>query len=157
MSLPQENVWDYPRPPRLEPFIGTIRIVVDGQELVHTTSALRLLETSHPPSYYIPQADTRMDWLVSNRERTFCEFKGVASYWDLAAADGQRPSVAWSYPDPTARYAALKDYLAFYPGRVDECWVNDERVLPQAGSFYGGWLTSNLIGPFKGGPGTAGW
>jgi uncharacterized protein (DUF427 family) len=129
----------------------------NGKILADTTRGFRLLETSHPPSYYIPQADIAMDLLTPDPTRTFCEFKGSASYWTIA--DGARTSkaAAWSYPAPSKPYAVLRDHLAFYPTRVDACFVGDERVLPQQGDFYGGWITSNLVGPFKGGPGTRNW
>ena len=154
MNIPSESVWDYPRPPRLEPTPRHIRILHAGQALADTHNALRILETSHPPVYYIPRSDLAMDRLHRSPSRgSFCEFKGIATYWSLLDAD----DVAWSYEQPTAPYAALKSHLAFYASRVDECWVDDERVIPQEGDFYGGWITSNLRGPFKGAPGTRGW
>ena len=153
-SRPTESVWDYPRPPRLEPTSRRIRIVHAGQTLADTTQALRILETSHPPVYYLPPAQVRMDLLHRSASRgSFCEFKGVATYWDL----GPAADVAWSYERPTGTYAALAGHLAFYASRVDECWVDDERVVPQPGDFYGGWITADLRGPFKGAPGTRGW
>jgi uncharacterized protein (DUF427 family) len=154
----QESVWDYPRPPRLELCPEPIRVLAAGLVLADTRRALRILETSHPPTYYLPPEDVRMDWLIPNPQRSFCEYKGLAHYWDLALPGHPvRAAVAWSYLDPTPAYADLSQFLAFYPSRVDECWVGDERVRPQEGDFYGGWLTSNLTGPFKGGPGTRGW
>jgi uncharacterized protein (DUF427 family) len=158
-----ESVWDYPRPPRLEPTAAHLLILAAGETLADTTRALRLLETSHPPVYYIPPADIAMQRLVRSPSRsTFCEFKGSAIYWSLTLPRPSGPAlviadVAWSYQRPATPYAALKDHLAFYASRVDECWVDGERVLPQPGDFYGGWITSNLRGPFKGGPGTRGW
>ena len=153
-NAPVENVWDYPRPPRLEPTPRQIRIVHGGRILASTTRALRILETSHPPVYYIPPADIDMAQLTPTRGgQSFCEFKGFATYWSLGAA----ANVAWSYPEPTAAYAALAHHLAFYASKVDECWVDEERVIPQAGDFYGGWITSDLRGPFKGAPGTRHW
>jgi uncharacterized protein (DUF427 family) len=153
-NAPVENVWDYPRPPRLEPTAQQIRIVHAGETLASTTRALRILETSHPPVYYIPPADIDLSRLSrSPAGQSFCEFKGFATYWALA----DTANVAWSYPNPTAPYAALADHLAFYASKVDECWVNDERVIPQPGDFYGGWITANLRGPFKGAPGTRHW
>jgi uncharacterized protein (DUF427 family) len=119
--------------------------------------AVRVLETSHPPVYYIPPEDVRADFLRPSRRHTHCEFKGQASYYDLVL-DGQTVrDAAWHYPDPSPGYEAIRGYLAFYPGRVDECYVDHERVEAQAGDFYGGWLTADIVGPFKGGPGTAGW
>ena len=151
-----ESVWDYPRPPRLEPASCRIRIVQDGQVLADTTRALRILETSHPPVYYLPPADLAMHRLRPSAARgSFCEFKGVAAYWDLV--EPLVPAIAWSYAKPTGAYAALAGHLAFYASRVEECWVDNERVVPQPGNFYGGWITSNLRGPFKGAPGTRGW
>ena len=165
--LPTESVWDYPRPPRLEPTSRRIRIVHAGHTLANTMAALRILETSHPPVYYLPPAQVRMDLLRRSTSRgSFCEFKGVATYWNLdipanGIQTGHPPvlaaDVAWSYEQPTGAYAALAGHLAFYASRVDECWVDDERVLPQAGDFYGGWITSDLRGPFKGAPGTRTW
>ena len=153
-SRSTESVWDYPRPPRLEPTSRRIRIVHAGQTLANTTEALRILETSHPPVYYLPPEQIRMDLLQRSASRgSFCEFKGIASYWNL----GSVADVAWSYERPTGAYAALAGHLAFYASRVDECWVDDERVVPQAGDFYGGWITADLRGPFKGATGTRGW
>jgi uncharacterized protein (DUF427 family) len=154
-----ESVWDYPRPPRLEPTSRHLRVVHAGIVLAQTSHALRILETSHPPVYYFPPAALTMKWLRAGAGRkTFCEFKGVASYWDLILASGEQiRSVAWSYARPSSAYIALKDHLAFYPGMVDECWVDEERVVPQPGDFYGGWITSDIKGPFKGPPGTSGW
>lgn len=160
---PTESVWDYPRPPRLEPTQRRIRIVHAGHTLADTTAALRILETSHPPVYYLPPAQVRMDLLRRSTSRgSFCEFKGVATYWNLDIPHNGHPpvlaaDVAWSYEHPTAPYAALAGHLAFYASRVDECWVDDEQVVPQPGDFYGGWITSDLRGPFKGAAGTRTW
>ena len=153
----RESVWDYPRPPRVEPCHRVVRVEFNGRVLAETCRALRLLETSHPPTYYIPKADLRADLLSANARRSFCEYKGVASYWDIR--DGSKVSIAaaWSYPSPNEPYAALCDHFAFYPGRVEACFVDGERVQAQEGDFYGGWITSDIIGPFKGGPRTAGW
>jgi uncharacterized protein (DUF427 family) len=127
--------------------------------LAQTCRGLRILETSHPPVYYFPPSDVMMQWLqIAAGRRSFCEFKGVASYWDLILGPGKEiRSVAWSYARPSSSYIALKDHLAFYPGMVDECWVDEERVVPQPGDFYGGWITSDIKGPFKGPRGTLGW
>jgi uncharacterized protein (DUF427 family) len=152
-----ESVWDYPRPPRVEACPWPLRVEFGGETIASTNRAFRLLETSHPPAYYIPQADIRMDFLSGNATRTFCEFKGSAVYWDLAVNGRRSPSCAWSYPAPTAAFAVLRDHLAFYASRVDACFVGDERVQAQPGDFYGGWITANLIGPFKGVPGSRGW
>ncbi len=151
----QESVWDYPRPPRLEPTTERLRVFAGGQALAETTAGFRVLETSHPPTYYIPAGDVRLDRLVESPGVSMCEFKGRARYWALAE-DPSTP-VAWSYPQPTRAFAALADHLSFYASRVESCWVGDERVAAQEGDFYGGWITSGIVGPFKGGPGTWGW
>jgi uncharacterized protein (DUF427 family) len=146
-----ESVWDYPRPPRLERTERAIRIVHRGIVLVETTRAMRILETSHPPVYYISSDDIAMEHLQPSLMRpTHCEFKGLASYWDIAIEDHAVEAAAWSYPKPMTRYSKLRDRLAFYAGRVDECSVDGEIVIPQAGDFYGGWITSHVSGPFKG-------
>ncbi len=153
-----ESVWDYPRPPRLEKTTRRIRILHQGQTIVDTTSALRVLETSHPPVYYVPPTAVASGAVRHSATRaTFCEFKGMAAYWDLVTQGGLVRDAAWSYPHPSRGFEALAGYLAFYASRVDECWVDDERVLPQAGDFYGGWITKDVVGPFKGGAGTWGW
>ena len=153
-----ESVWDYPRPPRLEATLRRLRIVHGGVVIADTVRGMRVLETSHPPVYYLPQRDLNMPVLrPSARRGSFCEFKGVASYWDLEVAGAVVPAVAWSYAAPTEAYAALKDHLAFYASRVEECTVDGERVQAQPGDFYGGWITSAVLGPFKGIPGSQGW
>ncbi len=159
MAIHQESVWDYPRPPRLEPTPRHLRVVHAGIVLAETRRAQRILETSHPPVYYFPPADIAMQWMQPVPGRgTFCEFKGAASYWNLALPEGKIvPNIAWSYAHPSSSYTAIKDHCAFYASRVDECWVDAERVMPQPGDFYGGWITSEIKGPFKGLPGTMGW
>ncbi|MBC8171056.1 MAG: DUF427 domain-containing protein [Anaerolineae bacterium] len=158
MSINQpESVWDYPRPPRLEASPKTIRVVFNGETIAQTTHAFRVLETSHPPVYYLPQADIRMEYLQPTNRRTFCEFKGGASYWTITVGDKVELNTAWSYANPSRGFEAIKDYIAFYPGRMDACYVDDEQVQPQPGDFYGGWITSDIVGPFKGGSGTTGW
>ena len=152
-----ESVWDYPRPPRAEPSTRRIRVVIGDVTVADTTHAIRVLETSHPPAYYVPPEDVRSEYLRPSRRRTYCEFKGQASYYDLVAGEREVRDAAWYYPDPNERFAAIRDHVAFYPGRVDACFVDEEEVVAQAGDFYGGWLTSDIEGPFKGGPGTAGW
>jgi uncharacterized protein (DUF427 family) len=134
-----------------------VRVEFGGQTLCDTARAYRLLETSHPPTYYIPQEDIQMELLRPNASRSFCEFKGEAVYWDVVFGGRISKAAAWSYPRPSKDYAVLRDHLAFYSQRVDACFVDDERVQPQAGDFYGGWITSNLAGPFKGVPGSRGW
>jgi uncharacterized protein (DUF427 family) len=134
-----------------------VRVVVGGIVVADSTRAMRVLETSHPPGWYIPREDVRMDLLRPSDHRSTCEFKGQASYFTVAVGDEHRQDAAWTYESPLPGYAAIAGHLAFYPGRVDEAWVDDERVTPQAGDFYGGWITSDVRGPFKGGPGTRGW
>lgn len=153
----QESVWDYPRPPRVEPTPRRIRIVHAGTVIADTARALRLLETSHPPTYYLPAADVRWEFLTPGAGSSHCEFKGRAVYWTLRVAGRVSAEAAWSYPDPLPAYAALRDHVAFYAGRIDEAWVDAERAEPQPGGFYGGWVTSDVVGPFKGGAGTWGW
>ncbi|ACL24649.1 DUF427 domain-containing protein [Chloroflexus aggregans] len=153
----QESVWDYPRPPRLEPTTRRIRVVFAGITLVDSRRALRVLETSHPPVYYVPPEDVQMTFLRPNPARSFCEFKGVAMYYDVVVGERIAREAAWSYPDPTPAFTPLRGYLAFYAGPMDACYVDDELVTPQPGGFYGGWITSDIVGPFKGGPGTWGW
>jgi len=146
-------VWDYPRPPVVVPFPGRVRVVHAGIVVADTTAALRVLETSQPPAFYLPPGDVALGRLSTSRGSSWCEWKGAATYWHLDdVADA-----AWSYADPTPRFDAIRDHLAFYAQKVDECWVDDERVLPNPGNFYGGWITSAVVGPFKGGPGTLGW
>lgn len=154
----QESTWDYPRPPRVEPVPERIRVVVDGIVVADTVKALRVLETSHPPTYYLPLADGRADLFVASSSSSFCEFKGRASYLTLVLPSGRRiEDVAWVYPTPSPGFEAIAGHLAFYASKVDEAWVGDEQARPQAGGFYGGWVTSRVVGPFKGEPGTGGW
>lgn len=155
--MKQESVWDYPRPPRVERCAERIRVEFGGVTIADSMAAYRLLETSHPPTYYIPQADIRMDLLRPSSGRSFCEFKGSAGYWDLEVEDRTVAPVAWSYPAPSGAYKELRDHLAFYASKVDACYVGDELARPQEGGFYGGWITGNLKGSFKGAPGTRGW
>ena len=154
---PTESVWDYPRPPRVEPSERRVRVIVDGTVVADSTRATRVLETSHPPGWYIPREDVRMDLLRPTSRQTACEYKGRASYFHVGSGSRERREAAWTYEQPLPGYEAITGYIAFYPGRVDEAWVDDERVVPQAGDFYGGWITSDVSGPFKGGPGTRGW
>jgi uncharacterized protein (DUF427 family) len=149
-----ESVWDYPRPATVEPAPVRVVVELDGQVLADTRRSLRVLETSHPPVYYIPAADVRVERLrASARRSTWCEFKGAARYYDA----GDRTAVAWSYVAPGPGYEAIAGHFAFYPGRVDAATVDGEQVKAQPGDFYGGWITSAVTGPFKGGPGTTGW
>ncbi len=153
----QESVWSYPRPPRLEPTPARIRIVVAGVVVAETRAALRVLETSHPPTYYLPPADIAMGLLTPTANDSFCEWKGQASYATLTVGDRTLPDVAWSYRDPTHPFEALADHVAFYAAPMDEVTVDGEVVFPQPGGFYGGWVTSRVVGPFKGVPGSWGW
>jgi uncharacterized protein (DUF427 family) len=153
----QESVWDYPRPPRVEPTSKRIRVIFNGVTIADSTRAYRVLETSHPPVYYIPREDIRMEFFNLTSRRTFCEYKGAASYWTVKVNGKTAPDSAWSYETPSPGYEAIKGCLAFYAGRMDACMVDDEVVQPQTGDFYGGWITSDIVGPFKGGPGTWGW
>lgn len=154
-----ESVWDYPRPPRVEP--STEHVVVEhaGRRIVDTRRSLRVLETSHPPTYYVPRDDIADGVLQPARSgaRSLCEFKGQAHYVDLVLTDARVADVGWFYPRPTPGFEVLRDHVAFYPGRVERCLVDDEVVTPQPGGFYGGWITSRVVGPFKGAPGTMGW
>ena len=153
----QESVWDYPRPPRLERTKKTIRIVFNGLTVVETTRAFRVLETSHPPVYYVPPDDIRSEFLLQGRHGTHCEWKGRARYVDLKAGDRTLENAGWYYPEPAAGFEAIRDHVAFYPDGMDRCTVDDEVVTPQPGRFYGGWITSDIVGPFKGDPGTEFW
>lgn len=150
-------MWDYPRPPRLEPTVRRIRVIHASVVVVDSHRAMRVLETSHPPVYYVPPEDVRMDLLRPGIGRSYCEWKGAAAYHDLVIDGRVVEAAAWSYATPTPAFAALRAHLAFYAGRVDACWVDDEPATPQPGRFYGGWITADLVGPFKGGPGSAGW
>lgn len=157
-TLPPEDVHAYPRPPRLEPVAHEIRIVFGGAVVARTTAAWRVLETTHPPTYYLPPDAFAPGTLErGSPRRSICEWKGAAVYWSVRGGDRVAADVGWSYPDPTPPFAAIRDHVAVYAGPMDACFVGDEQVTPQPGGFYGGWVTSNLAGPFKGGPGTAGW
>jgi uncharacterized protein (DUF427 family) len=134
-----------------------VRVEFAGEVIAETTRAYRVLETSHPPVYYIPPEDVRSEFLRPSRRRTYCEFKGEASYYDLVVAGREVKEATWYYPEPSPGYEAIRDHLAFYPGRVDAAWVDEEQVRPQEGDFYGGWITSEITGPFKGAAGTGGW
>ncbi len=153
----RESVWDYPRPPILEAVVDRIVVEFDRRVIAETREAYRVLETSHPPTYYLPPTDVDATVLVPSARRTFCEFKGYARYWSLRSEDRVAEDAAWFYPAPTDPFTPIKDYIAFYPDRVDACFIAGERVIAQEGDFYGGWITRNIIGPFKGGAGTAGW
>jgi uncharacterized protein (DUF427 family) len=153
----QESVWDYPRPPALEPVDERIRVVFNSVTLADTTRARRVLETSHPPVYYIPPEDVQMEHLEATRRTSHCEWKGRARYYHVEVGDRRAEHAAWGYPDPTPRFAEIEDYLAFYPSQMDACYVGDEQAKAQEGDFYGGWITDKIVGPFKGAAGTWGW
>ncbi len=150
----QESVWDYPRPPAIEPVQQRVRVELAGRTIADTTNAYRVLETSHPPVFYIPRADIDATAIEPGQSQaTYCEYKGMARYLDV----GDQPAAAWYYPNPNKRYEAITDHVAFYPSRMQACWVGDEQVQAQEGDFYGGWVTSAIVGPFKGAAGTQGW
>jgi uncharacterized protein (DUF427 family) len=153
----QESVWDYPRPPRLERVERHVRVVFAGRVIADARQAWRVLETSHPPSYYLAPGDVDLALLRPAPGASFCEWKGLAGYFDVVAGEAVAARAAWAYPEPAAAFLAIRDHLAFYPAAMDECTVDGERVRPQPGGFYGGWITSDVAGPFKGEPGTAGW
>jgi len=156
--MPQkESVWSYPRPPRVEESSRTIRVVLGGQVIAETTGAKRVLETSHPPVYYIPLEDVRPGVLTESDRSSFCEFKGAARYYTVRSGDRVEENAAWSYRHPSPGFESIANHVAFYPGRMDECSVNGEVARPQAGEFYGGWITQDIEGPFKGEPATSGW
>jgi uncharacterized protein (DUF427 family) len=149
----QESVWDYPRPPRVEPVADRITIELDGREIADTANAVRVLETSHPPVYYLPR-DAFVDGVLQpTAGQSFCEFKGRASYLSV----GGEERAAWFYSTPNAGYESLVDRVAVYPGRMTRCTVGGVEVAPQEVDFYGGWITPNIVGPFKGAPGTLDW
>jgi uncharacterized protein (DUF427 family) len=153
----QESVWSYPRPPRVERVEPRIRVELDDRTLADTVQALRVCETASPPAYYIPRGDVEMGLLERSPRRSCCEWKGMAAYWSVRVGDSVVKDAGWSYPTPWPGFEAIRDWIAFHPGRVDACWVGVHRVRPQPGSFYGGWITPNLVGPFKGSPGSEHW
>lgn len=150
----QESVWDYPRPPRLEMCSKHLQVLFEGVVIADTRHSLRILETSHPPVYYIPPGDIRMNYLIVSTRTTFCEWKGAASYYTIHVNDKQAIDAAWSYHQPAEPYEALARFLAFYPSRVERCLVDGELATAQPGDFYGGWVTREIVGPFKGDLGT---
>ncbi|GIE29616.1 hypothetical protein Ait01nite_026610 [Actinoplanes italicus] len=152
-----ESVWDYPRPPRVERISARVLVMHAGRTIVDSDRCWRVLETSHPPVYYVPREDIADGVLEAGDGRSYCEFKGVATYWDLVVGESRVRQVGWSYERPSPAYAEIVGAVAFYPSRVDECRVAGVLVEPQEGDFYGGWITPDIIGPFKGGPGTRGW
>lgn len=153
----QESVWNYPRPPRLEATAKRIRVELGGKIIADTRRALRVLETSHPPVYYIPCEDIRMEYLREEAGSSFCEWKGQARYYSVVVEKTKVERAAWGYPNPTPSYMGIKDCLAFFASKMDLCSVDGQRVRPQEGNFYGGWITKDIVGPFKGGPGSRSW
>lgn len=157
----QESVWDYPRPPRLEDTSKHIEVIFNGVTIADTRRAKRILETSHPPTYYLPPEDVRIDEffkLAPKEKASFCEWKGTANYYTIEVNGKRAENAAWFYPRPNAPdFVSIKDHVAIYAAVMDECRVDGERVTPQPGQFYGGWITKDIVGPFKGEPGTMGW
>jgi uncharacterized protein (DUF427 family) len=153
----QESAWDYPRPPALEPTTAHLVVVLGEVTIADSRHGFRVLETSHPPNYYFPPQDVLAGALVAADGVSFCEWKGRAHYFDVHSGNKVAPHGAWGYDAPSERFAAIRNYVAFYPAAMDACFVDGERVVPQDGGFYGGWITSKIVGPFKGGPGTRGW
>jgi uncharacterized protein (DUF427 family) len=153
----QESVWDYPRPPRVEDSSKHAEVFFNNILIADSTDTKRVLETSSPPVYYIPREDIEMKYLIPSGKMTVCEWKGRASYYTISVHDKRAENAAWYYPDPEPGYEAIKDYIAFYPQMMDACYLDGELVKAQAGRFYGGWITADIVGPFKGEPGTEGW
>ena len=153
----QESVWDYPRPPSVELSHETVEVVLGGEVVARTTAAYRVMETSHPPTYYLPREAFVAGSLKETGGQSYCEWKGEAAYLDVHGGGKVARRAAWTYLSPTPRYAALRGMIALYPGQMDYCLVDGERVEPQPGSFYDGWITGAVSGPFKGGPGSQGW
>ncbi len=153
----QESVWDFPRPPRLEGWSERVRVELGGVTIADSTRTLRVLETSHPPTYYVPPTDVNMDALRRTAGASVCEWKGTAAYFDVVGGGKTAAKSAWSYPDPFEDFGRVAEHVAFYCAAMDACWVGGHRATPQPGGFYGGWVTSHVTGPFKGIPGSTGW
>lgn len=154
---PFESVWDFPRPPRVETVPWRIRVVHGGEVIVDAPEVVRVLETSQAPAYYVAFEHIADEHLRPNTHRSFCEWKGIATYADVVVGDRVATRAAWSYGEPTPGFEAITGHWAFYAQSLDECWVDDERVLPNDGNFYGGWVTAQVQGPIKGAPGTLHW
>lgn len=157
VELPSESVWDYPRPPLVEPVTVELRVEFNGHVIGRTTAGYRVCETSHAPAYYFPPDDVGRSYLELNSEASYCEWKGLAGYYDVLAGDRRSERAAWYYADPPKLFAAITNYVAFYAGAMDVCFVGMQAVSPMDGDFYGGWITPNLVGPIKGAPGTQHW
>ena len=156
-KIGQESVWDYPRPPRLERTSKHLKIIFNGEIIAETNRAFRVLETSHPPVYYFPPEDVRMEFVSRTDGSSFCEWKGRAGYYDLQVGDKTVKNAGWFYQNPMQQFKQIENYIAFYPSKMDKCFVDEELVETQEGDFYGGWITKDIVGPFKGGAGTWGW
>ena len=154
---PEESVWDYPRPPKVEATGEHVVIELGGAVIVDTVDPRRVLETASPPTYYLPLADVVAGALEPVDQTTYCEWKGTAQYFSVRGGFRVEVGAAWHYPDPAPGFEDLRGHVAFYSGRMDRCTVDDEVVQPQPGELYGGWITSRIRGPFKGEPGTEGW
>ncbi|MGI9533703.1 MAG: DUF427 domain-containing protein [Thermodesulfobacteriota bacterium] len=152
----QESVWDYPRPPKIDPDKRTVVVKYESELIAESTGTVRILETSSPPVFYIPEKDIELSLLKEGTGSSLCEWKGNAKYWDVITEIKIFENAAWSYPEPFPGYEEIRDYISFYPSML-ECYVDGERVLPQQGGYYGGWVTTEIVGPYKGEPGTGGW
>lgn len=153
----QESVWDYPRPPRVEDSKRHLKVIFNEVLIAESREGKRVIETSSPPVYYIPPKDIKVECMIKSMKHTLCEWKGIASYYTIVVGDKRAENAAWYYTDPTPDYISIKNYVAFYPQQIDACYLDGELVKAQSGSFYGGWITSEVVGPFKGEPGTEGW
>jgi len=153
----QESVWDYPRPPRVEDTEKHIEVFFNDILIADSTDAKRVLETSSPPVYYIPTRDIEMKYFLQTDKHSLCEWKGEANYYTIKVHDKTAHNAAWYYPDPVSSFESIKNYIAIYPQEMDACFVDGERAQSQEGDFYGGWITSDIVGPFKGRPGTESW
>lgn len=152
----QESVWDYPRPPAIAPARRRVRVLADGITIAESSHAVRVLETASPPTFYLPPDDVKTDLLFPTHASSFCEWKGHARYYEVRLEHRLIENAAWTYIDPFSEFAAIAGFFAFYPSTLD-CWVGDERAVPQPGAYYGGWVTSDIVGPFKGEAGTGNW
>lgn len=152
----QESVWDYPRPPALVRDQRRVRVCLGDRVVAESVHCYRVLETASAPTFYLPPTDVDQGLLRASATRSFCEWKGVANYWTVRAGERELVDAAWSYPEPEAAFEPIAGYFSFYPARLD-CFVGDQRVRAQPGGFYGGWVTDEVVGPFKGEPGTLGW
>lgn len=153
----QESVWDYPRPPRTEDSTKHIVVICNSMTIADTHRTKRVLEASSPPVYYIPPEDIRVEYFTRTSHASFCEWKGNAGYYTVTVGDKRAENAGWYYANPTPAFREIRNYVALYAGKMDACYVDGERVQPQAGDFYGGWITADIVGPFKGESGTQGW